>query len=74
MGQPITIKEFLKLSDNEKAERYADMSSHDKFLWRTQSEPIQARVVGHFEMTEKEKQKAEEDLNRILKEIGVLKS
>lgn len=73
MGKQITITEFLELPDNEKAEKYADMSAHDKFLWRTQYEPIKARVIDHFEMTEKEKKKAEEDLNSILKKIGILK-
>lgn len=74
MGKQITIMEFLELPDEEKAEKYADMSDHDKFLWRTQYEPIKAEAAGHFEMTEEEKKKAEEALNKILKEIGVLKS
>ena len=57
MGQ-LTIREFLQLPDEEKRERYEELSSRDKFLWRTSYEPIAAQVVGRVEISEEEQRKA----------------
>lgn len=57
MGQ-LTIKEFLRLSEEEKRKRYVELSPHDKFLWRTSYEPIAAKVVGRVEISEEEQRKA----------------
>lgn len=46
----LTIDEFRKLPDDEKAERYKELSDHDKFIWRISS-PISGHVVKYTEMT-----------------------
>lgn len=54
----LTIKEFLKLPDEEKRKRYEELSSHDKFLWRTYYEPIVVKVAGTVEVSEEEQMEA----------------
>ena len=55
----LTLEEFRRLPDEEKGERYKEMSDHDKFLWRI-SEPLVGRTVGEFKRTEEE-EKADHD-------------
>lgn len=67
MGQ-LTIREFLQLPDEEKRERYEELSSHDKFLWRTSYEPIVAQVVGRVEISEEEQRKARNTAKEFMKQ------
>lgn len=55
----LSLKEFNKLSDNEKGDRYKELSEHDKFLVRI-SMPIGGEVIGYRKLTEQEKKEAEE--------------
>lgn len=55
----LSLKEFNKLSENEKGDRYKELSEHDKFLVRI-SMPIGGEVIGYRELTEQEKKEAEE--------------
>ena len=50
----LSLKEFNKLSENEKGDRYKELSEHDKFLVRI-SMPIGGEVIGYRELTEQEK-------------------
>ncbi len=67
MGQ-LTIREFLQLPDEEKRERYEELSSRDKFLWRTSYEPIAAQVVGRVEISEEEQRKARNTAKEFMKQ------
>lgn len=55
----LTLAEFNKLPENEKGERYKDLSDHDKFLVRI-SMPMTGRVIGYCELTDKQKKEAKE--------------
>lgn len=68
----LSIEEFLKLPDDEKGEKFKLMSNHDKFLWRTQYEPLGTpKVIGYREITPEEKEEARLALLEILKKRGV---
>lgn len=54
----LSLKEFNKLSENEKGDRYKELSEHDKFLVRI-SMPIGGEVIGYRELTEQEKKESE---------------
>ena len=66
MGQ-LTIKEFIRLSDEEKRKRYEELSPHDKFLWRTSYEPIVAKSIGRVEIPEEERMKARKAAEEFMK-------
>ena len=51
----LSFKEFLKLSEKEKCERYEELSEHHKFLARI-SQNAGARVIPEEEMTEDERE------------------
>lgn len=74
MDKQITIKEFIKLPDDQKREMYRHMSDHDKFLWRTQHEPLIPVVIGHVERTPKEQEIADKEFKEYLKSVGVIKN
>lgn len=69
----ISIEEFIKLSNEEKGKKYAELSDHDKYLWRTRYEPLRSQVVGHREHTEKEQEESKKKFINHLKKIGVIK-
>ena len=50
----LSLKEFNKLTEKEKCEKYKDLSEHDKFLVRISMNPGM-EVVGHQEVTKEEK-------------------
>ena len=64
----LTLDEFLKLPDNEKGERYKEMSDHDRFLWRVHHEPLVGRDVGEFERTEEEEKRDHEEFLKYINE------
>lgn len=51
----LSFKDFLKLSEKEKCERYEELSEHHKFLSRI-SQNAGARVIPEEEMTEDERE------------------
>lgn len=51
----LSFKDFLKLSEKEKSERYEELSEHHKFLARI-SQNAGARVIPEEEMTEDERE------------------
>lgn len=55
----ISFKEFLKLSEKEKCEKYKELNKHDKFLARM-SQSTGVEIIGTAEMTEKDKKDLEE--------------
>lgn len=55
----LTLKEFYNLTEEEKGERYKDLSNHNKFLARI-TQPMKAIVVGTSEISEESKKWAEE--------------
>lgn len=65
----LKLDDFLKLPDDEKGECYAEMSDHDKFLWRVHYEPLVGRDVGEFEISEEEKKEADIIMNDFIKKF-----
>ena len=51
----LSFKEFLKLSEKEKCERYEELSEHHKFLARI-SQNSGAKVILEEDMTETERE------------------
>lgn len=66
----LTLDEFRKLPDNEKGDRYVEMSDHDKFLWRVHYEPLVPKIVGKSVMTEEERAEIERKYADIIKEMN----
>lgn len=60
----LSLKDFNKLSEKEKKDRYKELSDHDKFLVRI-SMPIYGEVVGHRELTKEEEKDAKEFENAV---------
>ncbi|MGN1125480.1 MAG: hypothetical protein ACI4SM_04770 [Candidatus Gastranaerophilaceae bacterium] len=60
----LSFKEFQKLTDKKKCERYKDLNSHDKFLARMSHNPG-TEVIGYEEVTDEEKEWAD----KLIKEI-----
>ena len=71
----LTIEDFIKLPNEQKAARYSELSENDKFIWRTQYEPMSVTVVNREEekQTEKDKRKSRKEFEKILKKVGVLR-
>ena len=46
----LSLKEFLELPEEEKAEKFKLMSNHDKFIYRTNYEPLSLTVIGEEEV------------------------
>ena len=72
----LALDDFLKLPDDEKRERYAEMSSHDRFLWRVHYMPPSTEVVpgDPEEYSEEEREKNKKRFREILKQVGALKN
>ncbi len=60
----LSFKEFLKLSEKEKCERYEELSEHHKFLARI-SQNSGAKVILEEDMTETEREQLKK-----MREIG----
>lgn len=60
----LSFKEFLKLSEKEKCERYEELSEHHKFLARI-SQNSGAKVILEEDMTEAEREQLKK-----MREIG----
>lgn len=74
MSDNLSIKEFIKLSDDEKRKRYVELSDYDKFLWRTQYDaPIGESTGEKVEYTPEEKAENRERMEEVLRYFGVLK-
>ena len=68
----LSIEEFLKLPDEEKAEKFKLMSNHDKFLWRTQYDIPKAEFTGEYgKVTPEDKEKVRIYLLDFLRKRGV---
>lgn len=65
----LTIKEFIKLSEEEKCERYGELSDYDMFLWRVGYEPLKGKTVGKFEMSEEKKREVEKEMEEFIIEV-----
>lgn len=55
----LSLEDFNNLTEEEKGDRYKELSEHDKFLVRI-SMPIGGEVIGYRELTKQEKEEAEE--------------
>ena len=74
MSNSLNIKEFIKLSDDEKRKRYVELSDYDKFIWRTQYDiPIGKSTGEKVEYTPEEKAKNRERMEEVLRYFGELK-
>lgn len=73
MDKKLSIQEFVKLPETEKARRYKDMSEHDKFLWRTQYDNSFGEVTGYVERTKEEQEASAKVLHQILIDRGIIK-
>lgn len=60
----LSLKDFNNLSEEEKGERYKELSDHDKFLVRISTIPS-GRTIGYRELTEQEKKEAKEFENAV---------
>lgn len=60
----LSFREFLKLSEREKCERYEELSEHHKFLARI-SQNAGARVIPKEEMTEEEIEQIREIMKNV---------
>lgn len=63
----LSLKEFNKLTEREKCEKYKDLSEHDKFLIRNSMNPG-IKVVGHRKITKEEQEWADELIREIEKQ------
>lgn len=63
----LSLKEFNKLTEKEKCEKYKNLSEHDKFLVRISMNPG-IEVVGYQEVTDEEKEWAEDLIKQIEQE------
>lgn len=63
----LPFKEFNKLTEKEKSERYKDLSNHDKFLARI-SMNSGVEVIGTSKVSEESKKWAEELHKQILEQ------
>ena len=63
----LTIEEFRLLPDYEKAERYKELSDHDRFIWRISS-PLSAKVVTNKELSKEQRESVRESRLKLLKE------
>ena len=63
----LTIEEFRLLPDDEKAERYKELSDHDRFIWRISS-PLSVKVVTNQEMSKEQRKSVRESRLKLLKE------
>lgn len=64
----ITLEEFRKLPDSEKAERYKDMSDHDRYLWRITCPIGPGRPVEDEELSPEGRKRLSELRKRLLEE------
>lgn len=78
--QKLTIEEFLNLSNDEKRERYVELSDYDKFLWRTRYDipiffPVESidEKSKNRKITPEEKAKNRKKMEEILRYFGELK-
>lgn len=55
----LLFKEFQKLTEKDKSEKYKELDDHNKFLARI-TQPMKAIVVGTSEISEESKKWAEE--------------
>ena len=55
----LTIEEFRLLPDDEKAERYKELSDHDRFIWRISS-PLSVKVVTNKELSKEQRESVRE--------------
>lgn len=60
----LSLKEFYKLTEKEKSERYKDLSDHDRFLVRISMNPGM-EVVGHQKVTKEEQEWADDLIKQI---------
>lgn len=60
----LSFKEFLKLSEREKCERYEELSEHHKFLARI-GQNAGTRVIPKEEMTEEEIEQIREIMKNV---------
>lgn len=60
----LSFREFLKLSEREKCERYEELSEHHKFLARI-SQNAGARVIPKEEITEEEIEQIREIMKNV---------
>ena len=52
----LTLEEFRKLPEDQKTERYKELSPHDMFLWRI-SDPGNPRVISRRALTKEQEEK-----------------
>ena len=60
----LSFKEFLKLSEKEKCERYKELSDHHKFLARISQKPG-VEVIPDEKLTEEEKEWIKKEMEKI---------
>lgn len=60
----LSLKDFNNLTEEEKGERYKELSDHDKFLVRISTIPS-GKTIGYIKLTEQEKKEAKEFENAV---------
>ncbi len=63
----LTIEEFRLLPDDEKAERYKELSDHDRFIWRISS-PLSVKAVTNKGLSKEQRESVRESRLKLLKE------
>lgn len=63
----ITIEEFRNLSEEEKTNRYNELSDHDRYVWRVTS-PLTPTNVKNSELNAEQRENATRIRLRLLKE------
>lgn len=71
MSNKLTLKEFLALPEDQKAGRFGELTDHERFIWRTQYEPLVGVVTGFRELTKEEKVKADKWAAETLRKLGI---
>ena len=60
----LSFKEFLKLSEKEKCERYKELSNHHKFLARI-SQNSGVEVISYKNLTKEEKELLKKEMEKV---------
>lgn len=69
----LTYKEFMKLPENEKEERFEELNNHERFLWRTNCPLSIPKNVVNSEMTPEQIERVTKMRKKLLEEGKITK-
>lgn len=69
----LTYKEFIKLPENEREERFKELDNHERFMWRTNCSLGIPKDVKNSEMTSEQIERVTKMREKLLKEGKITK-